>query len=67
MKDCHIQVSREENKGYIADIPDLKHCSAFGETSEDALLAKNAWLEAARAIGKSIPRPRYHLVIYQTA
>ena len=72
MKDYHINVFySEEDEGYIADIPDLKYCSAFGETPEDAvrevLLAKNAWLEAARAEGKPIPRPRYRPVIYQTA
>ncbi len=72
MKDYHINVFySEEDEGYIADIPDLKYCSAFGETPEDAvrevLIAKNAWLEAARAQGKSIPRPRYRPVIYQTA
>ena len=71
MKDYHINVFySEEDEGYIADIPDLKHCSAFGETPEDAvrevLIAKNAWLEAARAVGKSIPRPRYRPVIYQS-
>lgn len=71
MKDYHINVFySEEDEGYIADIPDLKYCSAFGETPEDAvrevLIAKNAWLEAARAQGKSIPRPRYRPVIYQT-
>jgi predicted RNase H-like HicB family nuclease len=72
VKDYHINVFySEEDEGYIADIPDLKYCSAFGETPEEAvrevLIAKNAWLEAARAQGKSIPRPRYRLVIYQTA
>ena len=72
MKDYHINVFySEEDEGYIADIPDLKYCSAFGETPEDAvrevLIAKNAWLEAARAQGRSIPRPRYRPVIYQTA
>ena len=72
MKDYHINVFySEEDEGYIADIPDLKHCSAFGESPEEAvrevLIAKNAWLEAARAQGKSIPRPRYRPVIYQTA
>lgn len=71
MKDYHINVFySEEDEGYIAYIPDLKHCSAFGETPEDAvrevLIAKSAWLEAARAAGKSIPRPRYRSVIYQT-
>ena len=57
--------------GYIADIPDLKYCSAFGETPEDAvrevMTAKAAWLGAARDAGKSIPRPRYRPAIYQLA
>lgn len=71
MKDYHINVFySDEDEGYIADIPDLIHCSAFGETPEEAvrqvLVAKNAWLEAARAAGKSIPLPRYRPIIYQT-
>jgi predicted RNase H-like HicB family nuclease len=72
VKDYHINVFySEEDDGYIADIPDLKQCSAFGETPEDAvrevLIAKDAWLQAARAAGKPIPLPRYRPVIYQTA
>jgi predicted RNase H-like HicB family nuclease len=70
MKDYHINVFySEEDGGYIADIPDLRHCSAYGETPEEALSevlkAKDAWLEAARELGKSIPAPRYRPVIYQ--
>ncbi len=53
----------EEDGGYIADIPDLSACSAFGATPAEALaqveLAKAAWLEAARAEGKPIPVPSY--------
>ncbi len=72
MKDYHINIFySEEDEGYIADIPDLKYCSAFGETPEEALrelqIAKVAWLEAARAEGKPIPLPRYRPVIYQVA
>ena len=72
MKDYHINIFySEEDEGYIADIPDLAHCSAFGETPkqalEQALIAKNLWMEAARAAGKSIPRPRYRPIIYQLA
>jgi predicted RNase H-like HicB family nuclease len=38
MKDYHINIFySEEDDGYIADIPDLQYCSAFGETSEEAL------------------------------
>jgi len=72
MRDYHINIFySEEDEGYIADIPDLKFCSAFGDTPEEALrevqVAKAAWLEAARAEGKPIPLPRYKPVIYQVA
>ena len=72
MKDYHINVFySEEDEGYIADIPDLKHCSAFGETPEEALqqvlIAKTAWLQTAREAGKPIPHPHYRPLIYQVA
>jgi len=61
----------EEDSSWIADIPDLAHCSAFGESPEEALrelqIAKAAWLEAAEEAGKPIPPPQYRPVIYQTA
>ena len=70
MKDYHINIFySEEDEAYIADIPDLKYCSAIGETPQQALheviLAKIAWLEAATAENKTIPKPRYRPVIYQ--
>jgi len=72
MKDYHINVFfSEEDEGYIADIPDLKHCSAFGATPEEALQevlkAKEAWIEAASAEGKPVPYPSYRPLIYQVA
>jgi predicted RNase H-like HicB family nuclease len=72
MGDYHINIFySEEDGGYIADIPDLDSCSAFGETPEQALAeveqAKRAWLEAARQAGKPIPEPRYRPVIYQAS
>ncbi len=72
MSDYHINIFySEEDGGYIADIPDLESCSAFGETPEQALAeveqAKQAWLEAARQAGKPIPPPRYRPIIYQVA
>ena len=61
----------EEDEGYIADIPDLKFCSAFGETPEIALaelmIAKRLWLEEAQASGTKIPNARYKPMIYQIA
>jgi len=70
MRDYHINIFwSDEDRGYIADLPDLGACSAFGNTPEEALAevekAKEAWLAAARETGKAIPEPRYRPVIYQ--
>ena len=72
MKDYHVNVFySEEDGGYTADIPDLEYCSAFGETAFAALQevekAKAAWLAAAKAARKPIPKPRYRPAIYQLA
>lgn len=72
MTDYHINIFfSDEDGGYIADIPDLEACSAFGATPEEALSevkqAKAAWLEAAREAGKPIPPARYRPVIYQVS
>jgi len=53
VSDYHINVFySDEDGGYIADIPDLEACSAFGASPEEALAevekAKDAWLTAAR-------------------
>ena len=70
MKDYHINIFfSQDDKCYIADIPDLKFCSALGDTPEEALnqleIAKVLWLETARKEGRSIPKPKYRPAIYQ--
>jgi predicted RNase H-like HicB family nuclease len=72
MKDYHINIFwSDEDGGYIADIPDLAACSAFGRSPEEALReverAKAAWLESAKASGKPIPPPQFRPAIYQAA
>jgi len=72
MRDYHINIFySEEDEGYIADIPDLVACSAFGATPEEALreveVARAAWIEAAKAEGRAVPEPTYRPVIYQTS
>lgn len=68
----HINVfySAEDN-AFIADVPDLKYCSAHGPTPEKALkevlVAIEAWLATAKAHGKRIPKPRYRPAIYAAA
>jgi len=68
--DYHINIFySKEDQAYIADIPDLKYCSAHDETPEEALrevlVAKEAWLEAAHANDRAIPSPRYSPAIYR--
>lgn len=70
-RDYHINIFySDDDNGYIADIPDLEFCSAFGETPTEALreveIAKGAWLEAAAETGKPIPAPKYRPLIYQS-
>lgn len=72
MKDYHINIFfSDKDGGYIADIPDLTFCSAFGLTPAKALkevqVAKAAWIAAAEASGKRVPKPRYRPAIYQSA
>ena len=72
MKHYHINIFfSEADGGYIADIPDLEACSAFGENPAEALkqvqIAKQLWLQAAKSEHKPIPKPRYRPAIYQTA
>ena len=64
MSDDHVNLFWSDEDGcYVADIPDLAFCSAFGETPQEALaevlVAKQAWLEVAREQGLPIPEPRY--------
>jgi predicted RNase H-like HicB family nuclease len=70
VKDYHINIFySQEDECYIADIPDLKYCSAHGATPQEALaevlIAKEAWLDVAREQGLPIPKPRYKPAIYQ--
>ena len=52
----------DQDRSWVADIPDLKHCSAFGqdplEAVSEVVQAKEAWLESAREQGDPIPPPR---------
>jgi len=53
----------EEDAVWVADVPDLKSCSAFGDSPQEALaevqVAMDAWLAAARDAGLAIPKPHY--------
>ncbi len=53
----------EEDAAWVADVPDLKSCAAFGNSPEEAVtevrIAMDAWIAAARAAGLPIPKTHY--------
>lgn len=52
----------EGDGDYIAEIEELKGCSAFGETPDKALeevkIAMALWIDTAQKHGKPIPKPK---------
>lgn len=51
----------EEDKGYIAVVPDLAGCSAYGDTEEAAIgeakVAVELWIKTAKKEKRAIPAP----------
>lgn len=69
MSDYAINVFwSDEDQAWVADIPDLVHCSALGANPQEALAealdAKQAWLESVGHHGDPVPEPRYRPAIY---
>lgn len=65
----HINIFwSQPDECWVADVPDLKSCSAFGDTPEEAIAearaATDGWLEVAREHGMPIPDARYRPAIY---
>ena len=56
----------EGDGDFIAEIEELKGCSAFGSTPEEALqevkIAMRLWLETAKEHGKAIPKIKTQIV-----
>jgi predicted RNase H-like HicB family nuclease len=51
----------DEDQIWIANVPDLSFCSGHGDTPqaavEEAGVAVEAWLEAAKELGLDVPQP----------
>lgn len=63
-KDYHYLINilwSEEDRCYIAEVPELEGCLTHGKTAEQALKnAKDAiasWIDAAKQMGHPIPQP----------
>ncbi|MCY7374890.1 MAG: type II toxin-antitoxin system HicB family antitoxin [Pyrinomonadaceae bacterium] len=56
----------EEDKAFIAEVPELAGCLADGTNYREALanaeIIIDEWLETARELGRQIPEPKDRLV-----
>ncbi len=56
----------QEDKAFIAEVPELPGCMADGKTYRNALRAvervAREWIEVARELGRDIPQPRGRLM-----
>ena len=52
----------DEDKNFIAGVPELPGCMADGETHADAIknvqLIIEEWIETAKKLGRKIPEPK---------
>jgi predicted RNase H-like HicB family nuclease len=60
----HINVFwHDPDSCWIADVPDLRYCSAHGETPEEAFaeiqIAMALWIEVALERGLTLPEANY--------
>lgn len=65
----HINVFwAADDNCWVADVPDLKPCSAHGDTPTEAIaeaeVAITLWLETAKEHNLPIPEPQYRPDIY---
>ena len=58
----------DEDRVYVADVPELPGCMAHGDSHESALAnAKQAielWIETAKEFGDLIPKPKGQRLVY---
>jgi predicted RNase H-like HicB family nuclease len=56
----------EEDKAFIAEVPELPGCAADGATYADALanvqVIIEEWIETANELGRPIPEPKGRLI-----
>jgi predicted RNase H-like HicB family nuclease len=56
----------EEDKAFIAEVPELPGCMADGKTYQKALSSAEViikeWLETAKELGRPIPQPKGRLM-----
>ncbi|MEC4686410.1 MAG: type II toxin-antitoxin system HicB family antitoxin [Nitrospirota bacterium] len=55
----------EEDKAFVAEVPELPGCAADGATYQEALsnveVVIQEWIETAKELGRPIPKPKGRL------
>lgn len=56
----------EEDKAFIAEVPELSGCAADGKTYKEAIanieVVIQEWIETAKELGRAIPLPKGRLM-----
>ena len=56
----------QDDKAFIAEVPELPGCLADGKTYQEALFNAETiireWIETAQELGRSIPKPKGKLM-----
>ncbi|MFO7816852.1 MAG: type II toxin-antitoxin system HicB family antitoxin [Desulfovibrionales bacterium] len=55
----------DEDKAFVAEVPELPGCMADGQTYQEALSSAEQnikeWIETAQELGRPVPKPRGRL------
>ena len=56
----------QEDRAFIAEVPELPGCAADGESYQEALqnveVIMQEWIETAKELGREIPEPKERLM-----
>ncbi|MDY6897426.1 MAG: type II toxin-antitoxin system HicB family antitoxin [Cyanobacteriota bacterium] len=56
----------QEDKAFMAEVPELPGCAADGESYQEALqnveVVMQEWIETAQELGRNIPQPKRGLM-----
>lgn len=58
----------DEDRAFVAEVPELSGCMAHGPTHEEALsnakAAMQLWIDSAKEFGDPIPQPKGHRLVF---
>ena len=58
----------EEDRAFVAEVPELPGCAAHGATQEAALVSAQGairlWIETAKEFGDAVPKPKGRRLVF---